>query len=347
MTTNNIRSWLTGTGSVVLGCATVLATLLLGGLFVYGGARLAAVVYPWLGAAAGFVFVLVVPILLVLALFRRTRSFAGSGLYVCSFLFGAVIWIWSLLLSYNIWGPFAVIIGLFLVGIGIVPVAILATLINGMWAESSQLLLGVILVFLVRFVGIALAGGRSGPNQASRLEQAGRHNDESGFRLPEVVTSLPVGFPRHIEPNNAPNGTEAEELDNTIRVFDHDHRFWEDVSVEWRSRNLVRLTCNPTALAENDDPLHWGDTLEVAKLREGEYRLINIVERGAYRHFIIAVHDDFTHSTAFRSFSDVVRSAGGEWKRISGRSMYVHFPTNSGLDPAALIRELYAAMAAS
>lgn len=62
----------------------------------------------------------------------------------------------GLLLSWELWGPIAVIIGLFIFGIGVVPIAMLATLFNGMWIELGFLVLAIILTFGFRFFGIGL-----------------------------------------------------------------------------------------------------------------------------------------------------------------------------------------------
>ena len=63
----------------------------------------------------------------------------------------------GLLLTLALWGVLAVIIGLFLFGVGVVPIAMLATLFNGMWLELGLLFLAVILTFGCRLLGIVLA----------------------------------------------------------------------------------------------------------------------------------------------------------------------------------------------
>ena len=62
--------------------------------------------------------------------------------------------VWSLLISYTIWGVTGIVIGLLLGGIGVVPIAILATLFNGMWSMVGQLLLVTAITFGTRFLGI-------------------------------------------------------------------------------------------------------------------------------------------------------------------------------------------------
>lgn len=55
-----------------------------------------------------------------------------------------------------LWGGIAVFIGLFLLGVGVVPIAMLATLFNGMWSTLGELFLLLILTFGSRFLGIYL-----------------------------------------------------------------------------------------------------------------------------------------------------------------------------------------------
>lgn len=71
-----------------------------------------------------------------MALLSKTRGFSALGLLIASYAFGAILWVWSLLLTLQLWGALAVIIGLLIMGIGIVPVAILAVIFH---AEMGKL----------------------------------------------------------------------------------------------------------------------------------------------------------------------------------------------------------------
>ena len=51
----------------------------------------------------------------------------------------------------------AVILGLFMAGIGVVPIAMLATLLKGMWGPLVELLLLTILTFGSRIGALSLA----------------------------------------------------------------------------------------------------------------------------------------------------------------------------------------------
>lgn len=140
----------------VIGIAGILVFWLVASLFLKGSAWLGTVLYPWLTQIFGFVFWVFVLILLPLALFRKTRSFSGTSIYVTSFIFGTYLWITSFLITYDVWGLIAVIIGLLIVGIGIIPIAMLASLFHGEWSTLGQLILLLILTMGSRILGIRL-----------------------------------------------------------------------------------------------------------------------------------------------------------------------------------------------
>lgn len=125
-------------------------------LFILGSVWLSTKVIPWLNLASEITFFVILILLLPLSIFPKTRSFAGSGMIFLSFIFGLNLWFLGLLLTYALWGAIAVIIGLFIIGIGVVPIAMLATLFNGMWKELGILFLLTFLTFGVRFLGFYL-----------------------------------------------------------------------------------------------------------------------------------------------------------------------------------------------
>jgi hypothetical protein len=109
-----------------------------------------------------FAIVFAVPVLLVLAIIPAMRAYAGHGFVVASYVFGVTTWMLGLLLTLSIWGWFAVIVGLFFMGVGIVPIALLATATHGMWPEMWQLLLALVLTFCSRVGGLFLLGKAEG-----------------------------------------------------------------------------------------------------------------------------------------------------------------------------------------
>ncbi|HAP00260.1 MAG TPA: hypothetical protein DCQ83_09480 [Fibrobacteres bacterium] len=126
-------------------------------MFVKGGVWAGQRAYPLLSGLSRFALLITVLVLAPLAVIPRTRLFAGLGIIAASYVFGFTLWMWSLLLTYNLWGLFAVILGLFFLGVGIVPIALLAALFNGEWTTLTQLILLAIFVPVSRSTGFFLA----------------------------------------------------------------------------------------------------------------------------------------------------------------------------------------------
>jgi hypothetical protein len=143
-------------GSVVAGIAIVLAGILIPVLFFGGALWLSARIYPWLVGISGITLLFTIFVLLPNAVFSATPRFAGTGMVIASYVFGITLWFWSLILTYVLWGGLALFIGLFLMGVGVVPIAMLATLFKAEWSILGQLLLLTALTFGIRFWGYHL-----------------------------------------------------------------------------------------------------------------------------------------------------------------------------------------------
>lgn len=101
--------------------------------------------------------VVLIVILLPLAVFRKTRSFAGKGVVFFSFVIGVTTWLLGTAITFIAWGWPAVIIGILLGGVGVVPIAILASFIKiGAWEIGASLIVMSILVYASRWGGIIL-----------------------------------------------------------------------------------------------------------------------------------------------------------------------------------------------
>ena len=139
-----------GAGYVVLGLGVIVLLALLAGLFIHGGAWLGAKIYPWLVSISSIALVITVLVLLPLSFIPRARSFSSISLLVASYVFGFSLWVWGLLLTYHLWGASAVFFGLIFMGVGVVPIAMLATLFKGMWPQLGELIFLTALVFGIR-----------------------------------------------------------------------------------------------------------------------------------------------------------------------------------------------------
>ena len=90
---------------------------------------------------------------LPLSFLKKTRKIAGIGFYVSSWIFLFTLWIFSFLLCYSIWGPYAAYLGIFLAGIGVFPIAVMALLVHGLWSIFLYMTLGAIIVLITKWFG--------------------------------------------------------------------------------------------------------------------------------------------------------------------------------------------------
>jgi len=151
---NRIREILGTVGGSIIGIGFLLLITFLIAVFIKGSLWIGTNVLPLLSIIMWIVFLVDILVVLPLALFRKTIGISGVGLFISSYIYGITLWFWALLLTYVIWGALALIIGLFIVGVGVVPIAILATIIKGQWATLAQIIFLLILTYGSRALGL-------------------------------------------------------------------------------------------------------------------------------------------------------------------------------------------------
>lgn len=66
---------------------------------------------------AGWIAIAIdIAILLPLSAFKRFRGFTGGGIFISSFIFGLITWLLSFVLTWLLWGGWAIIAGVLLLG---------------------------------------------------------------------------------------------------------------------------------------------------------------------------------------------------------------------------------------
>src|SRR5258706_7317412 len=148
---------LKGVGAIFFVIAGFLIVALIAGLVMKGALWVSEAIFPWLQIVNAIAFALVLFLFLPMALFRTTRATSASAMLLSSYVFGATLWVWALLLTYVLWGVIAVFVGLFVAGIGVVPIAMLATGFKGMWSTFGELVLLTVLTLGARFGSIWIA----------------------------------------------------------------------------------------------------------------------------------------------------------------------------------------------
>lgn len=143
-------------GNGLLGGLFFVGTFIAIAFLLKGSVWISTIVLPWLFLITSFGVVIAFVILLPLSLISWSRKFGATALFIMSYLFGATLWFWGFLLTYAIWGWFGLIIGLVIAGVGVVPVALVASVLHGMWSTAVQLIILAILTFAFRAFGLYL-----------------------------------------------------------------------------------------------------------------------------------------------------------------------------------------------
>lgn len=143
-------------GGMLLGIAAFIGIVIAAVLFFMLGAKVAFTISPFINWLAGILFVINL-VLLLFAIIPKARGVVGLIIYISSYVYGLSAWIYGLAVTLALWGWLAVIIGLFLGGVGVVPIGMLAAIFNGHWSIFWTLLLTVVLTYGARIIGYALA----------------------------------------------------------------------------------------------------------------------------------------------------------------------------------------------
>jgi hypothetical protein len=117
---------------------------------IRGGTWVAANIYPTVSIILATFVLIAIPTSLVLAIFKKSRGIGSIGLLISSYALGLNLWLSSLIMAYTFAGTFWLIVGLLFGGIGVVPIAFIATLISGKWSIAGQILLMAAIVYGVR-----------------------------------------------------------------------------------------------------------------------------------------------------------------------------------------------------
>jgi hypothetical protein len=134
----------------------MIGMLVLAALLVRGVVWVSDKALPWLTTGSEIALGVCVFIFAPLCIFRKLRPFAGLGFYFASYLFGMCLFAFACIVDVQIWGYGGLAVGLFLAGIGVVPVALLATLLHAEWQWLLNLIISIVITFGARALGIWL-----------------------------------------------------------------------------------------------------------------------------------------------------------------------------------------------
>lgn len=156
---------LKGIGGCLLYIVILGAGLALIALFFLGAEWCSVHLLPWFMLGCEIATAILFLILLPLSLIRKARGFTSVTIMLLSFVFGMTVWMEGLLITLSTWGVVPVIIGLCFMGIGVVPIGMLAALLHGMWMPLLDLVILTALTFGCRFLSYWIAEKYERPQQ--------------------------------------------------------------------------------------------------------------------------------------------------------------------------------------
>ncbi len=160
-------------GSILLGVVIFIGLIIAAVLLFTLGAKLAFTIQPFINWLAGILFMINI-FALIAAIAPRARGVSGLVIYVSSYVYGLGVWIFGLAVTLDLWGWFAVIVGLLLGGVGVVPIGMLAAMFNGEWGVFWTLFISLILTYGSRLIGTMLVS--SAENQTGHYKEDTKEN---------------------------------------------------------------------------------------------------------------------------------------------------------------------------
>lgn len=158
-------------GSILLGIAIFVGIVVVTILLFTLGAKVAFTIQPFINWLAGIVFAINL-IALLIAIIPSARGVSGVIIYLSSYVYGLGTWIFGLAVTLALWGWVAVIVGILIGGIGVVPVGLLAAIFHGRWDIFWTLLINLLLTYGARIIGMVLVSSAERRSQDNENEIA-------------------------------------------------------------------------------------------------------------------------------------------------------------------------------
>lgn len=114
-------------------------------------------VYPVMQVITNIALTIAFFICLPLSLFKKFRFYCAIGILIVAYIAGLDLWINSLITTYVIWGWIGVVVGFITGGIGMIPVSLIASMVEGQWehfwGSIFALLITIVLFVLAIWIG--------------------------------------------------------------------------------------------------------------------------------------------------------------------------------------------------
>jgi hypothetical protein len=142
---------------IAFGIAIFLGLVALPFLFFAGITRASEHIIPPLISIGWICVALISSVLLPLSIFKKLRIFTGTAIYICSYIFGLLCFLISLMTTWLLWGGFWAIIGMMTLGGAVVPFALLASGFKGMWSIFFIIIGVLVVTWGARIIGMMIA----------------------------------------------------------------------------------------------------------------------------------------------------------------------------------------------
>jgi TPR repeat protein len=139
--------------------------------------------------AAASILILI-PLLIIAAVFKRARKFCGTGTLIVSYAWGASTWLTATVYLNDLWGKVAVVIGVFFFGVGSVPLGCLALLLHGRFGPMFMILGQLVFVYILRIMGIWIESTGK-PESTVGHDFAPSRSEEEGGSMERAHRPLP------------------------------------------------------------------------------------------------------------------------------------------------------------
>ncbi len=131
-------------GMLIGGIAFMALLAGIGLALMFGIVWIASWLYPIVQVLASLGTTLLFLMLLPSAIFKRSRNFCGAGIVIVTYIWGLSLWLWIILVLYEVWG---------LLGVFVAAIFPFAVLLSGQWGFIGSVLLSLVLIGAVRALG--------------------------------------------------------------------------------------------------------------------------------------------------------------------------------------------------
>ncbi len=153
LTRSSVSEGAKGIGYGVLVFAGLLVLAAIGMAFVYGMVWISSKLYPIVEVLSVLGLAVLILNLLPSAIFKGSRRICGNGIVIVSYVWGLSLWMYSILILFQLWGVGGIYLGFVTLGVVTVPLACVALLFRAEWSLTGQLILWAVIVFATRALG--------------------------------------------------------------------------------------------------------------------------------------------------------------------------------------------------